>query len=332
MTKIMHRLLAAALVALLALAPARAQFADQATWGGTATGTNAQAITISNAGALADLLGVHLKFIPGNNTGATTLAVSGLAATAVKRVSSAGLLALCGGEFNNTQIAEVVYDGTVFELLNPVVKGPTYQYFTTGSGATYTTPCGATFLNIKETGGGGGGGASASSGSANLGTGGTASSFNSITATGGGGGNGTTSGGAGVGTGCTSTSTGSGTAIWRSPNAPGSSGSVYGSANSISIGGPGGYSIWGGAASGSAAGVPAANSGSGGGGAGSQTNGVGGGGGGCSGESLEFTISSPAATYLYTVGPGGAGGTTSGGGGNGATGATGRILVTEYYN
>jgi hypothetical protein len=54
-------------------------------------------------------------------------------------------------------------------------------------------------------------------------------------------------------------------------------------------------------------------------------------GGGGEGEYVEITISSPAATYTYSVGAGGAGGTGGTNGGTGGAGGSGYIIVDEYY-
>ena len=53
--------------------------------------------------------------------GATTLAINGLAATAIKKNSTSGLIALVGNEIQSGVAFTVFYDGSVFELLNPPV-------------------------------------------------------------------------------------------------------------------------------------------------------------------------------------------------------------------
>lgn len=196
----------------------------------------------------------------------------------------------------------------------------TRQIFTSGTAATYTTPANCRQIIVRMIGGGGGGGAATS----NAGTAGTATTFNSIAAAGGSGGkpgnDGTEAafGGAG-GTG------GAGSASFRLEGSDGAT--ISGAA-----GGLGGSGVFGGAGRGghndSGAGTAAkANTGGGGGGAGRGSS-IGGGGGG-SGEYVEIIINSPAATYVYTVGPGGAGG--SAGTVAGAAGGSGIIIVDEYY-
>lgn len=193
------------------------------------------------------------------------------------------------------------------------VTQPTRQYLTSGTGATYTTPANCKKLIIKMIGAGGGGGAQATN---NGNTGGT-TTFDSIGAIGGSAGTngGSGSGGAG-GTG------GSGSAALRLPGS-GGHGNVEGGLGAPGIFGMGAPTYTAGAANGAAGG---ANTGAGGGGGHSTT--IFGGGGG-SGEYVEIVISSPAATYTYTigaVGAGGAAGTQSGG-----NGGSGLIIVEEYY-
>jgi microcystin-dependent protein len=98
--------------------PSYAQLSASGTWGGTATGSaNAAVITIPNVGQFSDLLGVPLRFIPSAaNTGAATINVSSLGATAIQRPSSIGNVALSGGELQASEATCVIYTGTVFQL------------------------------------------------------------------------------------------------------------------------------------------------------------------------------------------------------------------------
>lgn len=213
-----------------------------------------------------------------------------------------------------------------------VGKAPTYQIFTSGSSATYTKTTGVTWVKIRGIAGGGGGG-----GTGNGGTGGSTIwdvGGANVTATGGGGGGLRTTGSTSEGTAGASGTGGAGTATLRLPGAPGSAGStgtqaVSGTSNpGVAPGGAGGSSVFGGAG-GSNGGTPVANSGAGAGGTEGQTSGVGGGGGaggGGAGEYFELIIAVPSASYLYTVGAGGTAGT------GGVAGATGRIIVEEYYS
>lgn len=199
-----------------------------------------------------------------------------------------------------------------------VGKLPTRQVFTSGTG-TYTTPTGATRLVVRMVGGGGGGGGAP----ATAGTAGNNTTFSTFTASGGAAGTGALAGGAG------------GAAAGGTINIPGGAGGGGGKtsvANVFMPGGMGGSSAFGGAgASGlgnAVGGAGATNSGGGGGGGGggsAQDSASGGGSGGY----VEGYITSPAATYSYSVAgtaAGGVGATTTGG-----AGAAGIIIVEEIY-
>ncbi len=86
-------------------------------WGGTAAGTaDARTITLTPA-ITAYAAGQVFRFINGSaaNTGAATLAVSGLAATAVRKGEAA--TALAAGDLPADAAVEVLFDGTVFRLM-----------------------------------------------------------------------------------------------------------------------------------------------------------------------------------------------------------------------
>lgn len=214
---------------------------------------------------------------------------------------------------------------------------PQITTLNSGTGATYTTPVGASYLIVTIKAGGGGGGPSGSGTIVQAGTGGT-STFNSINAAGGAGA--TTGGGGAVGTGGTG-GTGTTNVVKRVPGAPGQLAGIviWSSTNFLtggaSGGGPG--AGWGRAdQGGGAAGVNAvANSGSGGGGAQSGNSSQAGlsalvnGHGGGEGETAILLITSPAASYTYTVGAGGAGATVTSGSGGGA-GGSGQITVEAH--
>lgn len=323
---IMKRLILAALLWVAMVAPSPAQFSDQMTWGGTGAGSaNAQTVTISNVSALADLVGVSIRFSPGaTNTSATTLAVSGLTATAIRKWSPAGLVALTGGELRSGVPVDVMYNGTFIILLSPTMVQPlsTRQVLTSGTGATYNTGVSggqtARQLRFRMIGAGGGGGANNSQN----GSAGTATVFNSIAANPGDGGlTGSGTGGGAGGTG------GAGSADLRIAGGTGSAPST--TQNNV-LGGAGCFSPFGGGGGGNlglqAGRAGASNSGAGGSGAGSATT-TPGSGGGC-GEYVEFHIDNPSASYTYTVGAGGAGGV---GTNNGAAGGSGLIIVDEFY-
>lgn len=199
-----------------------------------------------------------------------------------------------------------------------ISKQPTRQVLTSGSSATYTTPTGCTRINVRMVGGGGGGAAA----STNAGTAGNNTTFSTLTA-GGGGGGGTAGGNGGSG----------GTATGGDINIPGATGGYpdnNGSGNAK--GGDGGQSFFGGGAhtganqTGNAAATNSGSGGSGGGAAGANPGGAGGGAGGY----VEKLITSPAATYTYTVGAAANGGAA--GGQAGGNGAAGLIIVDEYYD
>lgn len=88
------------------------------------------------------------------NTGAVTLAVSGLAAKAVQ-INGAALIAGC---IKANDLCVVIYDGTQFQLVSASggLRLPTVQVFT--ASGTYTKPAGLRAARIIVTAAGGGGG------------------------------------------------------------------------------------------------------------------------------------------------------------------------------
>lgn len=197
---------------------------------------------------------------------------------------------------------------------------PTRQTLKSGTGATYTTPAGATRINVRMVGAGGGGGAVIT----NAGSNGTNTTFGTLTAAFGSGGAPTAgAGGAGGAAGITGDVDLAGGAGSPGP----------GNVNSP-VGGAGGVSAFGGAGTGgntnAAGNNAAANTGAGGGGAGGDGATVTAGAGGGAGAYVEKLITAPAANYTYTVGAGGAGGVAgTRAGGNGAAGI---IIVDEFYD
>lgn len=202
----------------------------------------------------------------------------------------------------------------------------TRTVLTTASTSPYARPAGCKAILVREVGGGAGSSGSGSSGGT-AGGAGTASTFNAgaITAPGGfpstalsaqGG----AGGAAGIG------------GDFSIPGAAGQNGDA-----SIALGdaGSGGSSFFGGAGRGARPSTAdntagAAQSGSGGGGA-SSASGVGAVGGGGAGAYTEKLITSPASSYTFVVGVGGAAGTAGAGGVAGAAGGSGMIIVEEYY-
>jgi hypothetical protein len=203
----------------------------------------------------------------------------------------------------------------------------TRQVLTSGTAATYTTPANCRQLRIRMV-GGGGGGCGTSAVARFSGVQGGTTTFNSINAIGGA--PGTIFGQQG---GYASTP-GTGTASFRAIGNAGESGT--GTATLTANSGAGGGSVFGAGAGATAQGVTqsgkSAQANTGAGGSGSCDNSgtpVIAGGGGQAGEYVEIIISSPAATYTYTIGGGGLGGT--GGTQSGGAGGSGVIIVDEYY-
>lgn len=99
---------------------AHATWVKSTFWGGTSGGTaNAQTVSLSPA-ATAYATGMMIKFIPGNaNTGGTTLNVNSIGTKTIKRPNGD---ALTGAELTTSAVAEVVYNGTDFILLNPAAS------------------------------------------------------------------------------------------------------------------------------------------------------------------------------------------------------------------
>lgn len=212
---------------------------------------------------------------------------------------------------------------------------PTVQKFTSSSGS-YTTPANALWIMVEANGGGGGGAGGSNTVSLNGGAGGTgaASTFGTGLLVAGGGLNGAGSAvnGALGGVGGTA-SIGAALGVAIAGNA--GFNAAVGVSLELNPGGAGGASpCFGGGPqegqSGSGASAGAANSGAGGSGAGGGSvgdSGAGGGSGGC----VKAIITSPNATYAYSVGTGGTAGTAGTAGGAGAAGGSGIIVITEFY-
>lgn len=118
--------LAAAVYALCPPPRPASAFEAQSTWGGTAGGSaNAVTVAIANVQSLNDILGVPLRFVPAlDNTGPATIAVNGLTATAVRRPSNIGLVALSGGELQAGVSTEIMYNGSTIEIRGPLDMTP----------------------------------------------------------------------------------------------------------------------------------------------------------------------------------------------------------------
>ena len=213
--------------------------------------------------------------------------------------------------YNTTINTLETYDGSAWTPTgaNPTI---TQTIYTSGSG-TYTVPTGVKWLRIRMCGSGGGGGGSGSAGN----DGGDTLFGGILTAgkgLGGLNGGGPRAGGTATG-GDINIQGGNGGSRLNSGPAPG----YPGGANPLGPGGCGGEQNGGG---------------------GGNATGYGGGGGcfgttsgtptsygsGSAGAYLEKIISSPSATYTYTVGGAGTGGT------NGGNGSAGVIIIEEHYN
>lgn len=198
----------------------------------------------------------------------------------------------------------------------------------TDSAGTYTVPANVLWIEVFMVGGGGGGGGTAGAGSPTAGANtcikaSATPCTTPLLAAGGGGAGGSRAAGTG------GTISGSGTAnILAVAGGDGFSRQDLASAAGSSNGGNGGNSCLGGSGTGAtqsnSAGAGKANTG-GGGGSNVGTNVADPGGGGGAGACLRTIITSPAATYTYSVGAGGTAGTSAGAGG------TGYIVVIEHY-
>lgn len=218
--------------------------------------------------------------------------------------------------------------GSTTRTLTP--RAPTQQRLLSGSGATYTRPTDCLYIRVREGAAGGGGGGSGNSGSGGTGTTGGDTSFGSFTTKGGVGGVGNATGAALGGAGGTG---GSGTGLRLAGEAGSNSAVNNGGVNKGADGGRNAF--FGGAGKGgvnSSGGAAVPNTGCGGGGGYAIGTGTMGGTGGGAGESLEFIIVNPAATYTYTVGTGGTGGAAGTSGNAGGAGGDGIIVVDEFYN
>lgn len=238
---------------------------------------------------------------------------------------------------NTTLAASTAFVTTaVAAVINQSTTAPTTQTFTVAGAATYTTPAGVKWIKVRMVGAGGGGGGTGQT-LAPTGGNGTNTIFNSVNASAGTGGAGSTgvSDQPAVGVGGTA---GAGTATLRMSGANASYISFV--TTSVTEGGSsGGQSVFGGAGQAYSAlanqgGGASAKANSGSGGAGINSGGLTApSAGGGAGEYVELIISSPAASYAYTVGTKGAGGIGTGTGAfTGGAGGDGYITVEEHYN
>lgn len=229
------------------------------------------------------------------------------------------------------ELLRITSDGTNWQTSSQQNRAPTIQKFTSGAG-TYYAPVGVSHIRVRMVGGGGGGAGSGSSGGTAP-TSGIASTFGTSLLSAGGGSAGAWgyNGGAGGTSSLGSGSTGLALAGGAGQGAQGNAVS-----GTTLIGGQGGSSAFGGNGQGgalTAAGTAgAANTGGGGGGGGigttsSSNTGSGGGAGGF----VDAIITTPAASYPYSVGSGGNAGTGGTSGYAGGAGGSGLIVIEEYY-
>lgn len=206
------------------------------------------------------------------------------------------------------------------------ITSPTTQVFKSGSG-TYITPVGVKWIKVRMVGGGAGGSGGDPTHSGGFGTNGGDTTFGTFTA--GGGQRSLTAGTAGAGGSVTGT-----------PNIIGISGGggqgTWNPSGRFVPGGNGGLTPFGGAGAGGAlgggAGAPGvANTGGGGGGGSTAATGVDGGAGGGGGAYIETLITSPAASYSYSIGAGGSAGAAGTNGFAAGAGGSGLVIVEEYY-
>lgn len=311
--------------------------------------SNSQGADIASSGT------INLSTATGdyvNVTGTTTITAITLAQGLERTVKFAGILTLTNGASlilpSGANITTAAGDVAIFrgEASGVVrcvaytkangqavagggaVTNGTRQVLSSGTAATYTTPAGCVRISARMIGGGGGGAGNHTTAG---GTGGT-TSFGSWTAIGGGGGQMDSSGSGGYGgIGGTGGADGTGTTKrWKGNG--GVNGEGRNASNKVS-GGNGAHSPFGGGGRGADGSVTSngeaasANTGAGGGGAALLT-GEGAGGGGGMGELVEFLVTSPSATYTYTIGAGGTAGTGTNAGG---AGGSGLIIIDEFY-
>lgn len=281
------------------------------------TGTTTQTVVLPVTSTLT--LGQQFV-ITNNSTGVVTVQSSG--ANTIQAMIAGSQLTVTVILTSGTGVAS--WSASYVINLTAAVQ-PTVQKFTSGTSQTYTTPTGVQYIRVRMVGGGGsgaGGGTSQTSGNAGNNT-----TFGAqLAANGGAAGTGSTGGAGGTAT------LGSGP-IGTALSGGGGMGPIYAGTTAAPSGGSGGNSAFGGGGSSNdgsgAGGAGATNSGAGGGGG--STNSVSAtssGGGGGAGGFVDAILTSPSATYTYTVGASVAGGTGSTSGG---AGAAGYIEVTEYY-
>lgn len=295
-----------------------------------AAGTASQIVSNDGSG---NLISVAQVPVANGGTGAATLGAHGV----LVGEGAGNIVAVAAGNSGQVLMSNGAADPSMQTLPGntTIVKAPTVQKFTSGSG-TYTTPTSPSplYLRVRLVGGGGGGAGSGTVSAVSGGAGGNTTFGTSLLS--GSGGNGGSAGASAGGVGGAA-SLGSGpVGVALQGGAGQGAGENLGVSGGIPPGGAGAASPFGGAGNGggpSLAGTAAiVNSGSGGGGGGTNTvaNNISGSGGGAGGF-VDAIITSLLATYAYAVGAAGTAGTLGTNGFGGAAGGSGQIIVEEFY-
>lgn len=152
-----RKLLTSAWVALalsFGAIPAHAQFASQATYVGSSSGSGtAIGITLPNVGNYADVKGVPIRVYIGlTNTGSATLSINVGPAETIKKPTHGGLVALVAGDIVASSISTFVWDGTVFELVQsaPNLATSSYAGLVQGDGTTLSISAGIISINLSH--------------------------------------------------------------------------------------------------------------------------------------------------------------------------------------
>ena len=114
------------------------------------SGTNTMTATAA-LGMSSYVTGQRFFFVAsGTNTGATTLNINSIGA---KNITKNGTTALSAGDIQSGAVAQVVYDGTQFQLLNPYLNVNTLVTSWSGGSTglrTYTTPTKAVTISFAS--------------------------------------------------------------------------------------------------------------------------------------------------------------------------------------